>query len=80
MRDLRIRLRATYDPAVDAAYFRLQADIEVGGVAQTVPLDPAGIGGMINLDFDKEGRLLGIEVLGAKDKLPVEALKQLRNG
>ena len=34
-----------------------------------VPLDPVEIGGMINLDFDSDNRLLGIEVLGASQLL-----------
>jgi uncharacterized protein YuzE len=29
---------------------------------------------MINLDFDAEGRLIGVEVLGASDKLPSSLL------
>jgi uncharacterized protein YuzE len=32
---------------------------------------------MINLDFDAEGRLLGIEVLGAASRLPREVLSSL---
>ncbi|MFF2014325.1 DUF2283 domain-containing protein [Streptomyces sp. NPDC058195] len=28
------------------------------------------VGGMINLDFDEQGRLIGIEVLAANSKLP----------
>ncbi|WP_330288836.1 DUF2283 domain-containing protein [Streptomyces sp. NBC_00576] len=30
---------------------------------------------MINLDFDKEGRLIGIEVLAASSKLPKHLLE-----
>ena len=46
----------------------------MGGVADTVPLDPVAIGGMINLDFDAEGRLIGIEVLAASQRLPLGLL------
>jgi len=34
--------------------------------------DPVEVGGMINLDFNAEGRLIGIEVLGASARLPSE--------
>ncbi len=35
----------------------------------TYPCDPVQVGGMINLDFDSEGRLIGVEILGATSKL-----------
>jgi uncharacterized protein YuzE len=31
---------------------------------------------MINLDFDDEGRILGVEVMDASARLPKAALKQ----
>jgi len=34
------------------------------------PCDPVEVGGMINLDFDENGRLVGVEVLAASSKLP----------
>ena len=66
-------LKVTYDPDVDAAYIYL-TEIPAGGVARTYCCDSAEVDGMINLDFDAEGRLLGIEVLGAKTKLPIGLL------
>nr|WP_319464096.1 DUF2283 domain-containing protein [Micromonospora sp. RTP1Z1] len=39
-------------------------------VVRMYPCDPVEVGGMINLDFDEKGRLLGIEVLAASSKLP----------
>lgn len=33
---------------------------------------------MINLDFDREGRLIGIEVLSASRSLPPELLAEAR--
>ena len=63
-----------YDPEADAAYIRLAGHIGAGGVAKTYPCDPLEVDGMINLDFDAQGRLVGIEVLGASKKLPPEAL------
>jgi uncharacterized protein YuzE len=32
------------------------------------------VGGMINLDFKKNGVLVGIEIIGASQKLPKEFL------
>ncbi|MHB0915648.1 MAG: DUF2283 domain-containing protein [Thermoleophilia bacterium] len=63
----------TYDQDADAAYIYLR-EIEAGGSVKTYPCDPLEVDGMINLDFDKEGRLVGIEVLGASNKLPPEVI------
>jgi len=66
-------LKVTYDAAVDAAYIYF-ADISPGGVARTYCCNTNDIGGMVNIDLDSEGRLLGIEVLQAKIKLPPQLL------
>ena len=68
-------MRITYDPKADAAYIYLVEQIQPDGVAQTYPCDPREVKGQINLDFDSEGRLLGIEVLDASAKLPENLLK-----
>ena len=68
-------MKVTYDPSSDAAYIYLVDEIAVGGVARTYPCDPREVSGQINLDFDADGRLLGIEVLDASKKLS-EALLQ----
>jgi uncharacterized protein YuzE len=69
-------MRITYDPIADAAYIYL-VRIPPGGVAETYPGDPRDkLSYGINLDFDKAGRLLGIEVLNARLKLPQEVLRQ----
>ncbi|WP_329140963.1 DUF2283 domain-containing protein [Streptomyces sp. NBC_01476] len=41
--------------------------------ARMYPCDPVDTDAMINLDFDEQGRLIGIEVLGASAKLPKPA-------
>lgn len=71
----------TYDRSVDAAYIYL-CDISNGGVAVSHTVDLSGVvdilhvpDGNINLDFDSGGRLVGIEVLAASTKLPMELLK-----
>lgn len=53
----------TYDAEVDAAYIYLNGPIAKGGVAKTMALEAKGHRD-IYLDFDKEGRLLGVELLG----------------
>ena len=58
-------MRVAYDAHADAAYISLGEGIPAGGVARTVAVDPREIDGMIHLDFDREGRLVGIEVLDA---------------
>ncbi|WP_370524181.1 DUF2283 domain-containing protein [Cellulomonas sp. APG4] len=63
-------MRVTYDAATDAAYIYLDGETWSGGVADTVPVDPLVARGMINLDFDREDRLVGIEVLAASRRLP----------
>ena len=67
-------MRVTYDPDADAAYIQLASEIAAGGVAKTHPCDPSEVGGMINLDFDSDGRLIGVEVLDASQLLPPEVL------
>lgn len=65
-------MKITYDKKADAAYIYLldEKDIEIGWVSKTYTCDPSEINGMINLDFDKENHLGGIEVMDASKKLP----------
>jgi len=68
-------LRVTYDAQVDAAYIYFVESISPGGVATTYSCDPAQVKGMINLDFDSAGRLLGLEILDASRYLPEALLR-----
>jgi uncharacterized protein YuzE len=68
-------MRVSYDPEADAAYVYLVDEIGAGGVDRTVPIDPSEVGGMINLDFDAGGRLLGLEILDASRLLPLGLLQ-----
>ncbi|WP_203827699.1 DUF2283 domain-containing protein [Actinoplanes palleronii] len=55
-----VPLKVTYDEVADAAYIYFQAP---GTRAATMyPCDPVDVNGMINLDFDATGRLIGLEV------------------
>ncbi|HEY4114060.1 MAG TPA: DUF2283 domain-containing protein [Rhizomicrobium sp.] len=72
------QVRVSYDRTVDAAYIRLGETLAAGSlverVVKTYCCDPGEVDGMINLDFDDGGRLVGIEVLNASKKLPVHLL------
>lgn len=64
-------MRVDYDPQANAAYITLgDRAIERGAaVSQSdfIPT-PSGVGNII-LDFDLEGRLIGVEVLSARELL-----------
>ncbi|MFD3972448.1 DUF2283 domain-containing protein [Streptomyces cyaneofuscatus] len=68
-------VRVTYDETVDAAYVHLTEPQARVTSARMYPCDPVDIDGMINLDFDEQGRLIGIEVLAARSKLPTYLLR-----
>lgn len=61
---------------VDAVCIRLVEEIGAGGIGETYACDPRQVNGQIQLDFDHEGRLVGIEVLDASRLLRQEALDQ----
>lgn len=65
-----------YTEDVDAAYLKLIDEIGAGGVAMTYPCDPNAVNGEINLDFDSEGCLVGLEVLDASRLLRSETLEE----
>ena len=64
-------LRLSFDAEVNAAYLGLQPrDLIQPSAALTVPVDSD-----INLDFDDEGRLIGIEILAATTRLHAAVLR-----
>ncbi|WEH16575.1 DUF2283 domain-containing protein [Streptomyces sp. VNUA24] len=63
-------IRVTYDRKANSAYVYFVDPQARTQVARMYPCDPVEVGGMINLDFDESGCLVGVEVLGAKSKLP----------
>jgi len=73
-------MRLDYDREIDAAYISLKSAEEGIHVAKTVPLDPTEIDGEINLDFDCEGRLVGIEIQTASRFLDPRLLEQAGGG
>ncbi len=68
-------MRVTLDKSIDAAYIYLKDQIDPGTVKVTYPCDPLEVKGEINLDFDVDGVLIGVEVQNASKKLPFEVLK-----
>jgi len=67
-------MNITHDASVDAAYISL---VDEGGntaVSSTYGCDANEVGGQIHLDFDMDGRLIGIEVLTASLLLPSSLL------
>jgi uncharacterized protein YuzE len=68
-------VRVTHDAEADAAYVYLVDEIARGEVADSrvadIPLDRAAL----TVDFDADGRVLGIEVLGASRVLRPETLQ-----
>ena len=67
-------VRVTYDQKANAAYIYFTDPQARPKVARMYPCDPVDVGGMINLDFDENGCLVGIEVLAASSKLPQHLL------
>jgi len=57
-------MRVEYDEEADAAYFYVEYPIQTGSVKKTLQVNED-----INIDFDKNGKILGIEILSAKKLL-----------
>jgi uncharacterized protein YuzE len=63
-------LHVTYDREADAAYIYFIEPHTESQVARTYVCNTQEVDGMINLDFNESGRVVGIEVLAASSKLP----------
>jgi uncharacterized protein YuzE len=68
---VRVELKVTLDAFADVAYIYL---VPAGRAASTVVGDDEA--GSVNLDFDRDGRLVGIEVLRASRWLPREVIER----
>ncbi len=66
-------MKLTYDKEADAAYLYFKP-LSAGEAAKTIEGEGETEG--INLDLDAEGRLVGIEILGASRRLPGECLRK----
>ncbi|MFJ9667529.1 DUF2283 domain-containing protein [Streptomyces sp. NPDC101219] len=67
-------MHIAYDPEHDTAYVRLTAHVPPGGAVRQVPVDGPWTDAEAVLDLDADGRLLGIEVTGARRALPAHLL------
>jgi uncharacterized protein YuzE len=78
MAETLIPLVVTFDGEANAAYIYLADEPESGWRhGKTIPIDPVAVGGMINLDIDNDGRLIGLEVLAARSVLSDKLLTAL---
>ena len=68
-------VRVTYDGAADAAYIFLVDRVLPGEAVRTAVGAAPTATTSVNLDFDVDGRLLGVEVLGASSVLRQETLQ-----
>ncbi|MFB7209423.1 DUF2283 domain-containing protein [Streptomyces sp. NPDC056255] len=71
-------IEVTYDKAADAAYVYFTDPQDCVYSSQMHPCDAVDVDGVINLDFDERGRLIGIEVLAASSKLPEYLLRSAK--
>jgi uncharacterized protein YuzE len=62
-------MRVTYDPEANAAFIYL-VEIRAGEVAESAYCEAASAAGDVIADFNRDGQLLGIEVLNARATLP----------
>jgi uncharacterized protein YuzE len=68
-------MRVTYDPEADAAYLYLTTEVLDQG-RDSVPCDPPdGIQAFVVMDW-KDGRIVGLEVLDASKRLPLDLLAE----
>jgi uncharacterized protein YuzE len=66
-------MRVTYDSEANAAYFDIEDDVAEGSAVENVVIERPGRGDIV-LDFDADGHLLGVEVIGATELLCTTAL------
>ena len=66
-----MKMKIEYDKEVDAAYIYLAGDIKGDGAKKTIELNDN-----IILDFDAEGKLIGVEVLDASKVLNKKTLSE----
>jgi uncharacterized protein YuzE len=65
-------MRIVYDPELDVAHLLFDEGAAGAPVRGEVTGVPAG--GYVDAEYDAEGRLVGLEVLGAQRVLPPEVL------
>lgn len=71
-------MNGTYDKSADAAYLYLVDEIQPGDSKRQIPVEGDGLKPMVVLDLDDQDRILGIEIIGARNSLRAETLASLR--
>ena len=66
-------MKATYDKEADAAYIYLKENIGKGEIKSTISMNEN-----IILDFDKDKKLIGIEILSASKIIPTSSISTLQ--
>jgi uncharacterized protein YuzE len=69
---------STFTPHLNVAYLSLTDESRAGMVERSVTLLDTPVNDDIVLDFDSDGRLIGIEFLNAVQSLRPEVLAQFR--
>ncbi len=72
-------MKLIYDEEADAVYIYLKSKINPGEIKKTYSCNYEEVEGIINLDFDKKMKLIGIEILEARNKLPSKLLEKLKS-
>ncbi|TDC01010.1 DUF2283 domain-containing protein [Nonomuraea longispora] len=72
-------MRIEYNDENDVAYIYLVDHINAGESATQIPVEADEIPGYVILDMDKEGALLGIEIVGASRILRPATLSAAQN-
>ena len=62
-------MKITLDKEADAAYIYFK-EISPGEISTTISLNES-----VNIDLDREGKTLGIEILDASKNLPANAIQ-----
>jgi uncharacterized protein YuzE len=69
---------STFTPKLNVAYMSLTNEDRMGKVERSVTLLDTDVNDDIVLDFDSDGRLIGIEFLNAVQSVRPEILAQFR--
>ncbi len=67
-----MKMKWTYDKETGAAYLYIKDRIKKGEATKIVRVTDA-----IFVDFDKQGRMLGIEFVSSNEDLPIGVLRKL---
>lgn len=64
-------MKLTYDPEADAAYLQVVENINPGEATHQIQVpERENVPGQFILDFNSDGKLLGLEILFASSVLP----------